>query len=378
MRPIKGPGGFLTAFMAVAALTAGAAVSVTASASVTVPNARNAESAGKLPDYGKNDNVHADISRYSFEVNSSHPDQVVGTGTPAGCTSAAVVRAVALGGVIVFRCGPRPVTIRMSATAKAVNTSRWVVLDGGGKVTLNGGGARQILYMNTCDRAQKITTEDCYDQQRPRLIVQNITMADGYSAVRQTSGTYFGGGGGGAIFDLGGQLRVVNSRFVDNRCYRYGPDLAGAAIRALVQWQRLPVYVVGSTFTGGRCSNGGALSSIGVSWVVLNCVMTNNGAIGYGANPAVPHTPGGGSGGAIYTDGDRYTVRLDGTLLRGNFAREGGGAVFFVSDDRTGTLTVQNSWLRDNPSGVFWTRAYPGIYFHSSGRPAVINSTIRS
>ncbi|MCW2756756.1 MAG: hypothetical protein JWO46_502, partial [Nocardioidaceae bacterium] len=53
----------------------------------------------------------------------------VGTGTASSCTSAAVVNAVAKGGLIRFRCGPGHVTIRMTATAKVVNTSRRVVLD---------------------------------------------------------------------------------------------------------------------------------------------------------------------------------------------------------------------------------------------------------
>ncbi|HEY1915457.1 MAG TPA: hypothetical protein VGH27_07770 [Streptosporangiaceae bacterium] len=41
-----------------------------------------------------------------------------------------------------------------------------------------------------------------------------------------------------------------------------------------------------STFRDGACSNGGALSSIGVSWQVLNSVITGNQATGWGANPA--------------------------------------------------------------------------------------------
>ncbi len=307
-------------------------------------------------------------------MRSSHPDHLIGTGTPASCTSAAFVRAVALGGVITFDCGPRPVTITMTATAKVVNTSHLIVIDGGGKVTLSGGGKRQILYMNTCDKRQTWTTSHCYDQEWPHLVVQNITFADGYSPARETEGASVYGGG--AIFDLGGQLKVVNSRFIDNRCYPTGPDLGGAAIRALAQWRGLPVYITKDTFQGGRCSNGGALSSIGVSWVVLNNVMTDNDAIGFGANPAPKGTPGGGSGGAIYTDGDKYSVTVQGTIIDFNLAREGGGAIFFVSDNNTGTLTIKKSTLHDNPSKVFWTRPYPGIYFHSSGHPIVIDSTI--
>ena len=88
---------------------------------------------------------------------------------------------MARGGIITFNCGPNPVTITMTATAKVVNTSHQIVLDGGGLVTLNGGGKRQILYMDTCDKKQKWTTSDCYNQQWPQLIVQNITLENGNS-----------------------------------------------------------------------------------------------------------------------------------------------------------------------------------------------------
>jgi len=328
-----------------------------------------------MPDFG-NPAGHARIPPAGEAVATNHPDEVIGSGTPASCTSAAVVRAVAKGGVITFDCGSHPVTITMTATAKVVNTSHLIVLDGGGKVTLSGAGKRQILYMNTCDKRQRWTTSHCYDQEWPDLVVQNISFEDGYSTVSQSKGASFGGGGGGAIFDLGGQLKVVNSRFIDNRCYHVGPDLGGAAVRALAQWHNKPVYITSDTFQGGRCSNGAALSSIGVSWVVLDSIMTNNDAIGYGANPAAPHTPGGGSGGAIYCDGDAYSLEIEGTVIHDNHAREGGGAIFFVSDDNTGTLTIKDSTLSDNPSAGFWTRPYPGIFFQSAGHPKVIHSKI--
>src|SRR5262245_43037768 len=51
----------------------------------------------------------------------SQPRTVVGSGTPAGCTSDAVVAAVAQGGVITFNCGPDPVTITLDRTAKIIN-----------------------------------------------------------------------------------------------------------------------------------------------------------------------------------------------------------------------------------------------------------------
>jgi hypothetical protein len=313
----------------------------------------------------------APIPAAARPVDTSHPDQVIGNGTAASCTSGAVVAAVAKGGVITFDCGAKPVTIMMRATAKVRNTSSEVVLDGGGKVTLSGGGARRILYMDTCDPAQVWTTSHCQDQATPTLTIQNMTFRDGNS-----TGQQYDGGGGGAIFDRGGQLRVINSIFTGNRCDSTGPDLGGAAIRALSQYQNRPVYVSYSTFRGGVCSNGGALSSIGVSWTVLNSLMTGNQAIGAGANPARPGTPGGGSGGAIYNDGDTYHLTVEGTIMAGNHAREGGGAIFYVSNDRTGTLLIKKSTLRDNPNGGFFTAGYPGIFFLGQGHPVVISSTI--
>src|ERR1700742_3743750 len=153
-----------------------------------------------------------EVPREARAVDTSHPDRWVGNGTAMSCTSRAVVRAVAKGGIIRFRCGPDPVRIEMKRTAKVVNTSRRVVLDGRGLVTLSGGGKRRILYQNTCDRRQIWTTSHCDDQATPRLVVQNMTFAQGNS-----TGQTYDGGGGGAIFARGGRLRVVGSTFVGNR-----------------------------------------------------------------------------------------------------------------------------------------------------------------
>lgn len=329
-----------------------------------------------LPRAG-NANGVAVVPPEAMAVDTSAPDHVVGDGTAASCTSAAVVAAVALGGIITFNCGPDPVTIVMAATAKIVNnTGPEIVIDGGGKVTLSGGGVRRILYMNTCDPAQVWTTSRCQDQDHPRLTVQNLTFRNGNSTGQTTDG-----GGGGAIFVRGGRVKIVNSRFFNNSCEETGPDVGGGAVRVLSQSAGLPVYVTNSTFGGAAnlgnvCSNGGALSSIGVSWIVLNSVLSHNRAIGNGANPAQPGTPGGGSGGAIYNDGNLFTLRVAGSIIQDNHANEGGGAIFFVSNNRTGTLRIEDSTLRRNPSDGFETAGYPGIFYLGSGPPVVERSTI--
>ncbi len=308
------------------------------------------------------------------EEDISNPDTVVGNGTPESCTSDAFVDAVARGGTITFDCGSDPVTITLDRTAEVFNDQNPdIVIDGGGRVTLSGGGRVRILYQNTCDPDQFWTTSHCDDQDHPRLTVQNITFVDGNAKSQEE--------GGGAIFVRGGRLKVVNSRFFNNVCDEVGPDVGGGAIRVFDQYQDRPVYVVNTTFggdgLGNVCSNGGALSSIGVSFAVINSVLTHNEAIGYGANPQRDGTPGGGSGGAIYNDGNTFTLTVCGTHIANNTANEGGGAIFFVSNDRTGHLVIERSLLENNPSGGFETAGYPGIFVLASGPPELVDSVIR-
>jgi hypothetical protein len=230
------------------------------------------------------------------------------------------------------------------------------------------------LYQNTCDENQHWTTDHCNDQDHPRLTVQNLTFVDGNATGQEP-------GGGGALFVRGGRLEVINSRFFGNVCDDAGPDVGGAAVRVLDQFEDRPVYVTGSTFGGAEgfgntCSNGGGLSSIGVSYTVLNSLFTHNRAIGHGANPAEAGTPGGGSGGAIYNDGNTYTLTLCGTRIEDNYANEGGGAIFFVSNDRTGNVVIRESELRRNPSEGFETNGYPGIFVLASREPEIVDSVL--
>lgn len=305
----------------------------------------------------------------------SDPDQVIGDGTPESCTAEAFIEAVAKGGKIVFNCGSDPITITLDEPAKVFNdASDEVVIDGGGLVTLSGGGTTRILYMNTCDEDQNWTTSHCQDQQYPELTVQNITFINGNSK-GDTEYT-----GGGAIWARGGRLKVVNCRFFNNQCGETGPDLGGGAIRALDQYQDKPVYVVNSTFGGAEGygnsgSNGGALSSIGVSWTIINSLFSYNEAVGNGGNPAESGTPGGGSGGAIYNDGNTMTLKILGCLIEENEVNAYGSAIFFVSNDHSGNIVIDKSIIYHNNGGS-WYPVYPGISMHSDTDISVSNSTI--
>ena len=203
--------------------------------------------------------------------------------------------------------------------------------------------------------------------------MQNITFRNGRSTGTQTED------GGGAIFVRGGRFKVVNASFFGNRCAPTGPDIGGAAMQVFSQFDGLPVYVVKSTFGGAgdkrnACSNGGAISSIGVSWTIINSLFDGNRAIGNGANPPKSGTPGGGNGGAIYNDGNEMTLRVLGTRIVHNHSNhEGGSAIFFVSNDRTGDVVIKDSVLRDNTGDGFST--YPGIFFLGS-HITFTNSTV--
>ena len=326
---------------------------------------------------------HAPIPPEAQAEDVSSPTTIVGTGTPASCTGAAFVAAVANGGVITFDCGPDPVTIVLPSTAKVFNDrGPKLVIDGGNKVTLSGGGRVRILYMATCDPAQVYPPGpgDCNTNPGVQLVVQNITFVDGNA--KGIPGGTNNGGGGGAIHAQGGRLKVVHSRFFGNVCDDLGSDVGGGAIRKLDYLvapgagPSRPVWIVDSTFGGkpgfgNSCANGGALSSIGVSWNILNTLLSQNSAVGHGANSGL-----GGNGGAIYNDGNEIVLDVTSSLLENDLANEGGSAIFFVSNDRTGSITIQDSITRNNPRGTFETPGLPGFYVLAMDPAHIVSSQI--
>jgi hypothetical protein len=326
---------------------------------------------------------HATIPPEAQAEDVSSPTTVIGTGTPASCTGDAFVAAVAKGGVITFDCGPAPTTIVLTRTAKVFNDKGTkLVIDGGNKVALSGGGEIRILYMSTCDEAQVYPPGpgDCNTNPGVQLVVQNITFIDGSAkGIPEGDGN---GAGGGAIHAQGGSLKVVNARFFNNVCDDLGSDLGGGAIRKLDYLvapgagPARPVWIVNSTFggkagLGNSCANGGALSSIGVSWNILDTWLSEDTAVGHGANSG-----DGGNGGAIYNDGNEIVMNITSSLIENNVANEGGSAVFFVSNDKSGSITVTDSITRHNPRGTFETPDLPGFYVIAKQPATIVNSQI--
>jgi hypothetical protein len=321
-----------------------------------------------------NPNGQCVVPAQAGEEDTTFPDHIVGDGTPQSCTGEAFIAAVALGGRIRFECGPEPVVITLLRPAKVNNDADPdVVIDGAGRVTLSGGGATRILYMNTCDPEQHFTTDHCDNQETPRLTLQNLTLSDGSS----TSEAEYDGGG--AVWVRGGQLKLINTRFFNNTCIGVGPDVGGGAIRVFSQFDNQPVYVVNSTFGGAEgygneCANGGGISSIGVSWSIINSVLSHNRAVGNGGNPAEPGTPGGGSGGAIYNDGESMALSVCGSLLEDNAVNAFGSGIFFVNNNHEGSLRIEDSSILRNTGGGW--NVLPGVSMHEDTDRIILRSTL--
>jgi hypothetical protein len=240
-------------------------------------------------------------------VDTSSPTTVIGKGDPAGCTEPALDAALAKGGVITFDCGASPFTLTVT---KEKLVKQDTVIDGGGKITLSGGGKTRILHLASA-----------WDQKTPKLTVQHLAFTGGFTTdVPNTKDTTQGGA---AIFREGGSLDVIDCQFTDNHCAQTGQDVSGGAITSQGVGDTV---IVGSTFTGNSGSNGGAVGNLGNGLTVVNSRFENNAATGTDGNPG-----NGGNGGAIVFDGAKTSMSLCGLVFQGNTAKAIGGALFRVA-----------------------------------------------
>ncbi len=254
-------------------------------------------------------------------VDTSTPTTVVGTGTAASCTEAALAAAAAAGGTITFDCGG-PVTIAVTQT---ITFTKETVLDGGGTVTLDGGNAARILYLDSD-----------YNTKTPRLTVQRLAFTRGKGPETGDDTAR----GGGAIYRDGGSLTVIDCTFDSNHAGAVGQDLAGGAIYGFGGGD---IVVAGSTFTNNSASDGGAIGSLNGDVTLINTTLDRNGASGTGGNPGM-----GGCGGALYMDGTHEKTSLCGVKITNNTAGAVGGGVFRVSNDHTGSFAMDRSTVDSN------------------------------
>ncbi|MGH2885345.1 MAG: hypothetical protein ACRDPA_22020, partial [Solirubrobacteraceae bacterium] len=73
---------------------------------------------------------------------------------------------------------------------------------------------------------------------------------------------------------------------------------------------------------------------------------------------------------------DLMRLSIGACVFTHNHANEGGGAIFFVSDDRSGTMSIKDSTLQHNPNDRFHTAGLPGIFFLGARAPTITGSVL--
>jgi hypothetical protein len=308
---------------------------------------------------------------------------VIGDGTAASCTFSALDAAVTAGGVITFDCGCAPVTIPVTATMH-LPTNKDTVIDGGNKITLDGGNAVQILNFNSSN----------YRVNETRVTLQHIALVNAKTnptvripdASQPACSQGYDDGEGGAIYMRDGNLTVIDSIFTNDHAAPVGPDTGGGAI--YVTGSKHGILIVSSTFENNSGSNAGAVGALNSELDVYDSVVTGNTATGHDANNNEPdacaamnngqnEVGSGGNGGALYLDGNSVNVVVCGDQITGNAAGTNafGGGVFMTSDDLKGTLTITDSTITGNTGGS-WGGAGNAIGVNAASI-TIKNSTVQ-
>ena len=297
---------------------------------------------------------------------------VVGSGTPASCTEAALSTQVQAGGAVTFNCGSGPQTIPFTFTMAIGPSNPTVTIDGSDAITLDGtgltlgmvsifgnatslpdvtfkhitfangnittgliaGGAIQnfgkltldtvVVRNSHADGNGAIFQEPCIDCLDPLLIVTRSLF--------QNNST---GGGGSAITVEGGTATVSDSTFTGNS----GPS-GGAIYIYSNSTFKVGMSIDRCTFNGNAAVpfSGGAIAVVllnsGSSVSITNDTFTGNSATGAT-----------GQGSAIYVGASPVTITN--CTISGNNAAAGGGAVNF--GDRT--TVINNTIIASNSGG---------------------------
>jgi predicted outer membrane repeat protein len=334
-------------------------------------------------------------------VRPVHAAGVVGDGSAASCTEAALATALAGGGTVTFNCGSSPVTITVTSE-QSIDAD--TTIDGGNRdnIIISGGGSTRVFAV----------------AENTNLTVRNVTIANGSTTdnggailVERRSSTLVehtlfsnnSAGNGGAIAaggwnstDEGGTLTVRDSTFSNNTATEDGGVAGGGEGGGAIYLKGgITGTVENSTFTGNQAANGGAIHLLGADLSVTGSSFESN---------IANHAFDNGGGGAIYVDGTRNhsgnitlvdssftnnttnnlggvifsfpegtgTTTIDGCVMDGNSATNKGlgGAIYHQSAHGNGPLMVRNSALVNNRShsqgGALWSIDAPVTVINST------------
>jgi hypothetical protein len=333
------------------------------------------------------------IPSEAMRVDTSHPTTVVGTGTPEMCTYNALDKAVTIGGIVTFDCGPAPVTIFVQRSLKPPMTNGYAkppqdashtVVDGGSLVTLNGGGAVRIFdFCHQCDDNHQ---RGSFRVNHDTLTLQHLGLINGkalptlppipYCPSNMTANisnvacsTGYSNGAGGAVLVRDGSLRVIDCYLAGNEAALIGPDVGGGALYIMGSNAS---YIAQSTFVNNRAANAGAIGFLQAGGFIFNSIFDGNQAVGLGANgddhkdcsPVLTErcacscfqdgqyqTGSGGNGGAIYKDGGPGDIVICGTRVMHSKANAFGAGAFLTADGKgagAAKLNISDSLFVNN------------------------------
>lgn len=325
---------------------------------------------------------------------------LVGNGTPASCTEAALDAALVGGGSVSFRCGLNPTTITITSYKMISTPTRKVpatIIDGGGRIILSGGDGTGIIVnqggvltlANLSISGGGANGNTSAIQNYGRLTVSNSTLSNNHGAY---GGAIFNSGqgqltvsksilsdnsglDGGAIFNTG-RLTVTDSSLINNRAAK-DPGVVdniseGGAILSLAG----SLTVTRSSFSGNSADRGGAVTFLSEKFTVTDSTFSSNHARTYGGALNVTtvtvsnstffdnRTDSGGVGGAIACGSGSRLMVSNSTFVSNHSSS--GGAVSTYS-----AFTLINSTFFDNnadPGG--------GDIFNFAGNPLIFKNTL--
>jgi uncharacterized repeat protein (TIGR01451 family) len=275
---------------------------------------------------------------------AAHAAGVVGTGTPASCTEAALDTALVGGGSVTFNCGPAPAAIIVSATKTPTGTT---TVDGGGLITLSGGNGVQVFKVNA----------------GRTLILNNLTVTRGLgltggcllnagtldltnTVVEQCAATQ---DGGGLYNDAGGHLTITNSVVRSNTAQRDCGGICDYGLSVTVTASEISENKA-MTGSGGGVGSAGTTMSLTTTSVINNSAVNSNGGGLYNTasmtvtDVTVSHNSAVQGGGLSSLVG---TAALSRTTVAQNSATYGGG--MYVN---SGTVTLTNVTISTNTADV--------------------------
>ncbi|MBW2453332.1 MAG: hypothetical protein JRI68_02425 [Deltaproteobacteria bacterium] len=275
--------------------------------------------------------------------------EVVGDGSAASCTEQALHDAVtavngsAAGGTITFDCGGDH-TITLSSSVYVDHT---MIIDGGGEITLSGGGAVRVIELN----------------HHLDFVVQQIIIQDGYVPAGAENES-----GAGILHPWFGTFKAIDVRFENNHSASLDHDVGGGAmyLGGLTE-----AVLSGCTFINNSGSTGGGVLNRSTNLSVVDCVFFGNSATTWADSGQY------GNGGGLYIDrmwlDDPIDFVICGTVFEQNHAEVHGSAFFSYNLEGSGAVfdrcTFKDNDMDGSPGGG------TGSVYHQGVPLLLVNST---